>query len=100
METREPHPIPELERDRQGRLVAIAIERAAMRTLSQLGVEDETLTDEHVTALLTSVLVCQTAAVAVRSELSLEALQEAVRRAYTGIRDEHTHQDGPLPGAA
>ena len=100
METRDPHPIPELERDRQGRLLAIAIERAAMRCLGQLSVEDETLTGAHASALLTSVLVLQASNVALQSGVSLDALQEALCRAYEGIRDVHPHQDRPVPGPA
>jgi hypothetical protein len=101
VETREPHPIPELERDRQGRLLALAIERAAMRCLGQLSVEDETLTGGHASALLISVLVLQASNVAVQSALPLDALQEALRRAYQGVIDEHAqHQDRPVPGPA
>jgi hypothetical protein len=99
VEHREPHPISFAERDRQGRLLAVSIERAAMRTLAQLSVEDETLTGAHASALLISVLVLQASNVAVQSELALEALQESVRRAYEGVRSVQ-HEDRPMPGPA
>lgn len=98
---REPCPIPGADRDRQVRQLALVIERAAIRYLGQLSVEDESLTTTETAALLTGVLVLQAANVALQSELPLEALQEAVRRAYEGLRDEHPpSQDRPVPGPA